>query len=68
MGSLGLLHFEEGRRFGFYYLLTRTPERRMPANVLLRPLLNIHLPDGLGMTFDEEMEGWLNVIPSPSGR
>jgi len=56
--SLGLLHFEEGRRFGFYYLLTRAAEPRLPANTLLRPFLDVHLPDGLGMTFDEEMVGW----------
>jgi len=66
-GSLGLLHWEEGRRFGFYYLLTRAMERQMPANILLRPLLNIHLPDGLGMTFDEEMEGWFAAGQAEAG-
>jgi hypothetical protein len=57
-GSLGLLHFEQAGRFGFYYLLTRVEERRLPTTTLLRPFLDVHLPDGLGMTFDEEMEGW----------
>ena len=57
-GSLGLLHFEEGGRFGFYYLLTRADQNRAPVNTILRPFLDVHLPDGLGMTFDEEMVGW----------
>ncbi len=57
-GSLGLLHFEEAGRFGFYYLLTRARQGRAPTNSVLRPFLDVHLPDGLGMTFDEEMVGW----------
>ncbi|MBI4874861.1 MAG: GMC family oxidoreductase [Acidobacteria bacterium] len=58
VGSLGLLHFEPERRFGFYYVLTRAAQRTLPRNTLLRPFLDAHLPDGLGMTFDEEMAGW----------
>jgi hypothetical protein len=30
----------------------------MPTNTLLRPFLDVQLPDGVGMTFDEEMVGW----------
>jgi hypothetical protein len=41
--SLGLLHFEQGQRFGFYYLLTRAAKPHLSANTLLRPLLDIHL-------------------------
>lgn len=57
-GSLGLLHFEESRRFGFYYVLTRVAGGGLPLSTVLRPFVDVHLPDGLGMTFDEEMVGW----------
>ncbi len=60
-GSLGLFHVEEtqGRRsLGFYYTLTRAAGKQLPTSTLLRPFLEVHLPDGLGMTFDEEMAGW----------
>lgn len=30
----------------------------MPANTLLGPFLDTQLPDGVGMTFDEQMVGW----------
>ncbi len=69
--SLGIFHTveEEGRRqFGFYYLLTRTGKQGLPANTLLRPFLDTRLPDGLGMTFDETMEGWYfpgQLTPAP---
>jgi cholesterol oxidase len=56
-GSLGLLHVEGGR-FGFYYMLTRAAGRELPTNTVLKPFLDVQLPDGLGMTFDEEMTGW----------
>ena len=56
-GSLGILH-QEGGRFGFYYTLTRTERKELPRNTILRPFLEAQLPDGLGMTFDEEMTGW----------
>jgi cholesterol oxidase len=60
--SLGILHTETGagqsKRVGFYYLLSRADENPLPATALLRPFLDVHLPDGLGMTFDEEMAGW----------
>jgi hypothetical protein len=55
--SLGLLH-AEGKQFGFYYMLTRVEKKEYPTNILLRPFLDVQLPDGLGMTFDEEMVGW----------
>jgi cholesterol oxidase len=60
--SLGILHTEEredGRlRFGFHYTLSRSGRERFPTNRLLAPFLDVHLPAGLGMTFDEEMVGW----------
>ncbi|MBL8295106.1 MAG: hypothetical protein JNN08_24895 [Bryobacterales bacterium] len=55
--SLGIFH-REGKKFGFYYLLTRTADAKLPMNTLLRPLLDSQLPRGLGMTFKEEMVGW----------
>jgi cholesterol oxidase len=60
--SLGVLHVEEredgGRRFGFHYTLSRAGTERFPTNRLLAPFLDVHLPAGIGMTFDEEMVGW----------
>jgi cholesterol oxidase len=59
--SLGILHVEEQdetRRVGFYYTLTRAAAPAFPTNPLLRPFLDVQLPAGLGMTFDEEMVGW----------
>lgn len=61
-GSAGLLHTLEGesgrKQFGFFYTLTRAKEGEMPENLLLQPFLDVFLPDGIGMTFDEEMDGW----------
>ncbi|HET8549200.1 MAG TPA: GMC oxidoreductase, partial [Bryobacteraceae bacterium] len=59
--SLGLLHIEgepDRRRFGFYYTLTRATDTKIPVNTLLRPFLETRVPDGIGLTFDEEMQGW----------
>ena len=56
--SFGLFHPEEGDRFGFYYTLSRTAQKALPENTLLRPFLDAQLPDGVGMTFDEQMDGW----------
>ena len=56
--SLGLFHTETGGEFGFYYMLTRATQAALPTNTLLRPFLDVQLPDGVGMTFDEEMVGW----------
>jgi hypothetical protein len=56
--SLGLFHAESGGQFGFYYTLTRMAGKELPANLLLQPFLDAQLPDGVGMTFDEKMDGW----------
>ena len=56
--SLGVFHAEAGGRFGFYYILTRAAGSALPANTLLSPFLDVRLPDGVGMTFDEQMDGW----------
>jgi cholesterol oxidase len=56
--SFGLFHSEAGGKFGFYYMLTRVAGASLPTNALLRPFLDAQLPDGIGMTFDEEMVGW----------
>jgi hypothetical protein len=71
--SLGLLHVEgepERRRFGFYYTLTRATDTKIPRNTLLRPFLETRVPDGVGLTFDEEMQGWYfpGVFTSQRGR
>ncbi|MEO8662752.1 MAG: GMC family oxidoreductase [Bryobacteraceae bacterium] len=56
--SLGLFHAQGGGQFGFYYILTRAAGKTLPTNTLLKPFLDVQLPDGVGMTFDEEMVGW----------
>ncbi|HXS98205.1 MAG TPA: GMC family oxidoreductase [Candidatus Limnocylindrales bacterium] len=56
--SLGLFHTEAGGQFGFYYMLTRMEGAQLPENTLLKPFLDVQLPDGVGMTFDETMTGW----------
>jgi len=56
--SLGLFHSEADGQFGFNYMLTRVASRELPTNTLLRPFLDVRLPDGVGMTFDEQMDGW----------
>jgi hypothetical protein len=56
--SLGLFHAEADSQFGFYYMLTRIAGSSLPANTLLSPFLNVQLPDGVGITFDETMEGF----------
>jgi cholesterol oxidase len=64
--SLGLLHTQSDGQVGFYYMLTRAAA--MPTNTLLRPFLDVQLPDGVGMTFDEEMVGWYfpgQPMPAP---
>src|SRR5262249_33955896 len=48
--SLGLFHTEAGGKFGFYYMLTRAAGSQLPTNSLLRPFLDVQLPDGVGMT------------------
>jgi hypothetical protein len=71
--SLGLFHRETGPggspRFSFYYTLRRSQLGQLPATGFLQPLLNIRLPDGLGMTFDEEMVGfYFPGLSFPAGR
>jgi hypothetical protein len=39
-------------------MLTRVAGRELPENTLLQPFLDVQLPDGVGMTFDEKMDGW----------
>jgi hypothetical protein len=56
--SLGIFHSDPSGNFGFYYMLTRTDLKTMPTESLLSPFLDVYLPDGLGLTFDEEMVGW----------
>ena len=56
--SLGIFHTESDGQFGFYYMLTRAASRELPTNTLLQPFLDVRLPDGVGMTFDEKMDGW----------
>jgi cholesterol oxidase len=56
--SIGLFHTEAGGQFGFYYTLTRAAGKALPTNTLLKPFLDVQLPDGVGMTFDEQMVGW----------
>ncbi len=56
--SLGLLHTEAGGRVGFYYMLTRAETGKLPTGTLLQPFLDVQLPDGVGMMFDEQMVGW----------
>ena len=56
--SFGLFHTEAGGQFGFYYMLTRIAGKQLPTNTLLRPFLDTQLPDGVGMTFKEQMVGW----------
>jgi choline dehydrogenase-like flavoprotein len=61
-GSLGLFHLDHnpagGEQFTFYYTLTRSSGDQMPDSVFLEPLLDIRLPGGLGMAFDERMVGY----------
>lgn len=58
--SLGLLHVEDSagqKRIGWYYTLTRESGTELPTGSFLRPFLDVRLPPGLGMRFDEEMVG-----------
>jgi cholesterol oxidase len=71
--SLGLLQQEASiggtPQFSFYYTLTRSKLDRLPATSFLQPFLDIRLPDGLSMTFDEEMVGYyFPGLSVPAGR
>jgi cholesterol oxidase len=76
VGSLGIFHTESdgpaGRRFGFYYLLRKATAREMAENSLVGPLLDVELPAGVGMKFEESMDGWyeagLAAPPSEGAR
>jgi len=56
--SLGVFHAAAGGQFGFYYMLTKAEKRALPTEALFSPFLDVYLPDGLSMTFNEEMVGW----------
>jgi hypothetical protein len=65
--SLGLFHTTGSGEPVFYYTLTREG-REAPTNTLLRPFLDVQLPDGVGLIFDEEMTGWYfpgQPLPDP---
>jgi cholesterol oxidase len=71
--SLGLYHEESSAagptRWSWYYTLRRSAGARLRMPGFLRPLLDIRLPDGLGMTFDEEMVGhYFPGLSVPAGR
>ncbi len=57
--DLGILHSTPGsRELGCYYTLSKVGISALPTELLLRPFLDTNLPDGLGLTFDEQMDGW----------
>ncbi len=71
--SLGLLQNEKGAdgtaQFGFYYVLRRSSLADTPPVGFLRPLLEIRLPSGIGLSFDEEMDGrYFAGLSLPAGR
>jgi hypothetical protein len=66
--SLGIFHSDSAGQFGFYYMLTKAEKKALPTDTLLQPFLDVYLPDGLSLTFDEEMVGWYfegATTPSP---
>ncbi len=49
--------------------MTRSKLDQLPATGFLQPFLDIRLPDGLSMTFDEEMVGYyFPGFSVPAGR
>src|SRR5687767_13073941 len=71
--SLGIFHTETseggGTQFSFYYMLRRSLGDDPPAVGFLRPLLDVRLPEGVGMSFDEEMSGgFYQEFKAPAGR
>jgi len=57
--NLGIFHIVPGsNQFGFYYTLSRTGKSALPTDSLLQPFLDVQMPDGLSMTFDETMVGY----------
>ncbi len=72
-GGLGIFQVTTGSngqsQFGFDYTLTRSQAGQMPATVFLEPLLDIRMPDGLHMEFDEQMVGYFFAgFSVPAGR
>jgi cholesterol oxidase len=70
--SLGVFQRErdanDNARFGFYYWLRRSALTDTPSVSFLRPLLDARLPEGLGMTFDENMKGfYFDGFTPPAG-
>ncbi|HXA50934.1 MAG TPA: hypothetical protein VNV86_11540, partial [Candidatus Acidoferrum sp.] len=63
--NLGLFHSQADGKFGMYYVLTRAAAE-LPVNTVLSPFLNVQLPDGVGMTFDEEMDGTYAPADAPA--
>ncbi len=71
--SLGLFHLDTSiggtRQFSLYYTLRRSEMAELPTTSFLAPLLDVRLPDGVGMTFDEEMDGYyFPGLQLPPGR
>jgi hypothetical protein len=70
-GSLGVVQVEDGGdgtpQFSFFYTLRRSSLTELPTSAFLRPLLDIRLPGGLEMTFQEEMVGryYPGFLPAP---
>jgi hypothetical protein len=59
-GSFGLSQVEEvggTRHTGFYFLLTRGVEEVEPQTIWDH-LIGVTVPSGIGMAFDEQMDGW----------
>jgi cholesterol oxidase len=57
--NLGIFHTVPGtNEFGFYYTLSRVGQGALPTVSLLQPFLDVQLPDGVGMEFDETMVGF----------
>jgi hypothetical protein len=70
--SFGLLHADAGGQSGFYYTLTRAAKTGLPVHTILSPFLDVRLPDGISMTFSEELTGWFfpgasTPAPGPEG-
>ncbi len=60
LGSLSLSQTEliDGRKYtGYYFLLTRGTEPSQSPSIWDH-LLDVTVPAGIGMTFDEQMDGW----------
>lgn len=66
--DLGIFHNPPGtQEFGFYYTLTKAGTTAIPTGLLLRPFLDVQLPDGIGLCFDEKMEGWYSEGRATAG-